>query len=227
MGAEADSFVARRLTGSYAVLLLGRDVIQPFWRIALKKFFVSMLLAVAFITTAAPASAQTVLRNFVFTLDFEGGSPIQGSIFDEMGVPVPQSGTLIVRGEADTEETTFNRYDVTVNGIPIDNNLSALIFRDDTITIRIREEDSSRVFGSFTFGLPDGLFLGYSDPNGAFNQRAILGLGTFQLAPNATFQVLPVPEPMTWMLLIFGFGAVGAAMRYRNRSSAAVRWSFN
>ena len=35
-----------------------------------------------------------------------------------------------------------------------------------------------------------------------------------------------VPEPATWALLIFGFGAIGAAMRYRRRSNLTVGYSF-
>lgn len=36
----------------------------------------------------------------------------------------------------------------------------------------------------------------------------------------------PVPEPMTWAMLIFGFAAVGFAMRRRNEASARVRYAF-
>ena len=49
--------------------------------------------------------------------------------------------------------------------------------------------------------------------------------------PATTFsyvvQIAAVPEPMTWALLILGFGAVGGAMRYRRRASINVRYSFN
>ena len=42
-----------------------------------------------------------------------------------------------------------------------------------------------------------------------------------------TVFVRAVPEPMTWMMLIFGFGGIGGAMRYRRRISTSVRYSFN
>ena len=42
-----------------------------------------------------------------------------------------------------------------------------------------------------------------------------------------TVQLAAVPEPLTWALLILGFGAVGGAMRYRRRVSTNVRYSFN
>ncbi len=34
-----------------------------------------------------------------------------------------------------------------------------------------------------------------------------------------------VPEPATWLMMIFGFGLVGGAMRYRQRQSAKISFS--
>ena len=168
------------------------------------------------IVTATPASAQSVLRNFVFTLDFTDRVPIQGTIFEEMGLPAPENGTLIVKGLADTTEPDFNRYDVTVNGIAIDNNLSRFAVGPESVFIRVREEDSSRVTARFTFDTPDGLFRGFTPSTvGDSYPQAILALGTYQLAPNATLMISAVPEPAMWAFMILGFGGTGLSMRRR------------
>lgn len=58
--------------------------------------------------------------------------------------------------------------------------------------------------------------------NGVLN---ILLTGTsWNSASNSTIEVSAVPEPGTWMLMIFGLGAVGFAMR--RRQTAAVRYQF-
>ena len=183
----------------------------------MRKLITYLLISLSFSTLAAPANAQTVLRNFVFTLNFEGGSPITGSIFDEMGLTAPENGTVVIRGSADTTEPTFNRYDVTVNGIAIDNNLSSFFVYPDHVSIFVGEEGGSdRVFGRFVFDTPEGLFLGFAHPSdGGFDPQAILALGTYNLAPNATLTIAPVPEPAIWMLFILAFGAIGAGLRQR------------
>ena len=38
---------------------------------------------------------------------------------------------------------------------------------------------------------------------------------------NLTFQLVPVPEPATWAMMILGFGAIGMAMRRRRRPALA------
>jgi hypothetical protein len=39
---------------------------------------------------------------------------------------------------------------------------------------------------------------------------------------NATLAVAAVPEPATWVMMLFGFGAVGASFRYRRRSTTVA-----
>ncbi|MXP44587.1 PEPxxWA-CTERM sorting domain-containing protein [Altererythrobacter sediminis] len=34
-----------------------------------------------------------------------------------------------------------------------------------------------------------------------------------------------VPEPMTWMLMLLGFGAMGAAMRKRSKQTSSVSYA--
>jgi hypothetical protein len=52
-------------------------------------------------------------------------------------------------------------------------------------------------------------FGGTAPPNGA----AVTG--------NLTFQIVAVPEPATWTMLVLGFGAVGFVMRRRRRPTMA------
>lgn len=63
----------------------------------------------------------------------------------------------------------------------------------------------------------EGTFSGAADNvNIAFGQTVY----------NTNFEVAaatsPVPEPATWSMMIIGFGAVGASMRYRRRTSAVA-----
>lgn len=44
-------------------------------------------------------------------------------------------------------------------------------------------------------------------------------LGTFQSREGYSFSITSaVPEPGTWVMMLFGIGAIGAAMRYRRRN---------
>ena len=60
--------------------------------------------------------------------------------------------------------------------------------------------DLSSQSSQLTFGVLDGI---YSDNGGAYQ------LSVWQLRPGAP----AVPEPATWLMMIVGFGAVGAAVR--------------
>ena len=60
------------------------------------------------------------------------------------------------------------------------------------------------------------------------NMRPVFSLGTFQLtsivsgSSTLTISAAAVPEPATWAMMLVGFGMLGAAMRYRRRSTAIV-----
>lgn len=80
--------------------------------------------------------------------------------------------------------------------------------------------------------LPDGTprYAGFAVP-GATGFTGPLGAGTYTLwlydgdeAANYSFKLVTaaVPEAATWMMMIAGFGAVGAAMRRRARSAAPL-----
>ncbi len=63
------------------------------------------------------------------------------------------------------------------------------------------------VFWAFDFGTQGAQFVSLSDTQG-FSNAVLFSTG-----------VPAVPEPSTWMMLLLGFGAVGAALR-RNRKTA-------
>ncbi len=65
------------------------------------------------------------------------------------------------------------------------------------------------------------LYESFSSFNGPF------GNGNALLAANASGKSLvgPVPEPASWAMMLIGFGAVGAGLRYRRRQRVSVNYA--
>lgn len=53
-----------------------------------------------------------------------------------------------------------------------------------------------------------------------------LARGNGSYGGNATFIPSAVPEPATWAMMLFGFGAVGFGMRRRKKDQVRVRFAF-
>jgi hypothetical protein len=92
--------------------------------------------------------------------------------------------------------------------------------------------------GPDVVGTPAGITFGGLQARSTFGPGALDGFSTltFKNAENITLgtnvyttgsvTVPVVPEPSTWAMMLFGFGAVGAAMRRRKGKAARVTYSF-
>ena len=100
------------------------------------------------------------------------------------------------------------------------DDLSTVIGGNDTSSLRAIAEFGPLSSAAFTFAIPaafsgfeDGLFTTtqFAVTGGAieFFSEGAVGYAITVTALNTT----AVPEPATWALLIFGFGAVGGALR--------------
>ena len=180
----------------------------------MKKFLLAAASCAA-LATAAPAAAATVLFNFV------GTDPADSFSFSIDDSPVPDA---TFPGSFE-----FDSFDITTS---TGDDIGTLVFFDllnggglDFLT---------GIGGGFSFGGPQ-LYTG-GEANPVFQPGTFIlssnGLGvgpggtpagTLTISSVATGAV---PEPGTWMLMILGFGAMGAAMR-RKTAPAKVAVSYS
>ena len=162
--------------------------------------------AIAAITTPLPASAAEVLfdyasadpaDSFSFTLD-SNPTPVSAGAagFSFLDVDVSfQSGTEALRVFFFTEATTSN--------LLIDrfNNPGITTFFDF---------DGPQLFSGTT-----------ADPTFLIGSFDLIDFNNNQAAGTLTISEVnaAVPEPGTWMLMILGFGAIGASLRSRKQNA--------
>ncbi|MEZ5736700.1 MAG: PEPxxWA-CTERM sorting domain-containing protein [Novosphingobium sp.] len=86
--------------------------------------------------------------------------------------------------------------------------------------------DSSDPSGSdfFSFGLLTGQQYTFSLSNSGFISGAS-GSGAGSAIANISWDISYVPEPVTWAMMLLGFGMIGGAMRSRNRKQLGVRFA--
>jgi hypothetical protein len=74
-------------------------------------------------------------------------------------------------------------------------------------------------YDAIGFGTDDGGTSYYYFANGSFQKSGkYFGVGIPEQSLTVTEIGSGVPEPTTWALFLFGFGLVGAALRYRRKS---------
>lgn len=102
----------------------------------------------------------------------------------------------------------------------LDNSIYAGMFsRDDLLPLQLREIVLHGMF------VPPGPGAGTpGEVDGTNGYLAVLPVASGQIRPAA--EVGAVPEPGTWAMMLFGFGAVGFGMRRRNKDKVRVRYSF-
>ncbi|MBN8846508.1 MULTISPECIES: FxDxF family PEP-CTERM protein [unclassified Sphingomonas] len=171
-----------------------------------KMAFVTAAAVAAFV--AAPASAVTTINlvPIAGTLSgvFGNLNP-HGSGTDLYQFTVPSNGDLFGTIGSVGLRLTLTNLDftkVTLNGVDFDI--------DSTGWVELRHISQSLLAGTQT------LSVSYKNAQ-AFSKYG----GTLTFFPSAG----GVPEPATWGLMILGFGAVGGAMRYRQRKAATVRFA--
>lgn len=170
-------------------------------------------LAVAAFGLSAAANAATVF-NFSFTAPWSaitGGSTATAS--GQLFANANSNGTYSVYGVAGTAKLTTTSTPVTLdtatayglNGTPTISLNSSGVYSVNAIEL---------AGGGTTFDLTRNLFntSTYTITSGL--RSASAGTFTLALATPAA-----VPEAATWMMMILGFGAVGAALRTGRRQS--------
>jgi hypothetical protein len=197
-----------------------------------------------------PDTGYTELANWTVlgsTVDIVGSSnpwgitvssPATGNVLDLDGSPGPAA--LVTKAVFN-----FNAGDVVTLSFDVGGAQRGSISDDFLAGLAFDESLASNIFGSGLTASPDtalggvtqGIFLTGVTP---FTSSSIgftaLGAGSLQVAfvtqssdnigpllDNVKLSIGPVPEPASWAMMLLGIGAVGAAMRRRQR--IAVRYA--
>ena len=146
----------------------------------------------------------------------------QVSIFSSAGAQL-LTGT-VASGTSDPLAAGF-RYTSSLTGVTSlaagDYVIGGLSTASDTIAFNV----TNAVFGSgitYTGNLTNGILGVFSFPN--ITQDG-LDVGVF--GPNFKYSVAvaAVPEPATWAMMLFGFAAIGFAVRHRRSVTAQVSYA--
>ena len=163
---------------------------------------------------AVPAQASHI---------FVSNVGIGGTALDSLTGPtnpvlnVTQGGSLAFTGDMRGDSDTLN---VVIGGIPgLSQNSFSVFFGggnasfSQAITFNTVGLFSGSVNYDFPVSFPD-----YIAPNGQLFRERTLNFSVNVLAGN-------VPEPATWLMLILGFGAVGAGMRRAKGVQTSVAYA--
>lgn len=165
-----------------------------------------VLLTVASIAAlsafAVPAQASHIIVSNVGI----GGSPLDST----NGPTNPVLNVIVGNSLAFTGDMQGNSeaLNISINGVP---GLSQSVFSvpfgggNASFSQAIAFNTVGSFNGLVTYDFPSS-FPDYLDPNGNYYSERTLGFTVNVLAGN-------VPEPATWLMLILGFGAIGAGMR--------------
>ncbi|MEO9468615.1 PEPxxWA-CTERM sorting domain-containing protein [Parasphingorhabdus sp.] len=164
--------------------------------------------------TAVPAQAATILggslgvdRTASFQFDYDG------------------TGNLSIQVDADL-----------TSGTPL-SDPQIYIFNDDYLTGTLFATDDDSGFGLNAFISQPGAAGTYvlQIGNFSFTEAEARANANNSGSEGDDFVVIfgdgidnigaPVPEPATWAFMIFGFGAVGSAMRRRNKANVKVSYA--
>jgi hypothetical protein len=165
-------------------------------------------------------------------------SPATGNVLDLDGTPGPAA--LVSNATFN-----FNAGDVVTLSFDVGGAQRGSISDDFLAGLAFDESLASNIFGTGLTASPDtalggvtqGLFLAGATP---FTTSSIgfkaLAAGSLQIAfvtqsqdnigpllDNVKLSITPIPEPASWAMMLFGIGAVGAAMRRRQK--VAVRYA--
>ncbi len=188
-----------------------------------------VLAALALGSAAAPTRAAIVTQTYEFrAVNFEGpANTVSGGTF---------SGTFTVT------------YDDAVDSrdLAVDSFSSNLTFGTPALLTYLAAEDrlilgANGVAAASSAGTDDFTLVLYADstglvpfPGGYLTPRALVGrlnVAGLAFSEDIVFgtpgslpplQANAVPEPSTWAMMLLGFGAIGAAMRRRQRELAAA-----
>jgi hypothetical protein len=178
----------------------------------LKRIIVSAALGVAALALAAPSYATVLVAgtgwqhdSIPAANDASTSSPLTFTVapgttdlFSLTDGFIPGDTYKIVIDNLITASSTFTTYTT-----PFNNNLGdAADFAADWLNNNFAHFQLSFKPGTYTLGIV-----------GDAAEGAPAGFGE-------RLDVAPIPEPATWLVMLAGFGGLGAAMRHRRRAQA-------
>ena len=202
-----------------------------------------VLASVGSFSSSTSVLSRTALQSF--TLDFAGssGDPVQdpGSVAGDFifiprgnnGIPNVESGGMFLVTNNNTEACNGTNY----AGCIIDPSFQPIMverfLRFDTLA-NLSSYVYSTSFENYgaIFNAQEGTYgqQGTTEQLLTALQNLPSAGQSYQLQPQIAFNANPwvatpngaVPEPGTWIMMIFGFGLIGSTMRRRNRPSLKV-----
>ena len=188
----------------------------------MKKLVVGLLGAVAALGAASSANAAVMIVNSGTTVDVTGPTTLDGGLNFSLGYSDSGSSSPFIETLPWTN-TLSGIYGITLS------TTAAVAGGANDVDITAAFLSGGSILGSL--GLtPDG---DNTDLNEDYSLNALLGSGTYTLTiqgtrgttgsfgGNVAFTAAAVPEPATWAMMLFGFGAVGFAMRRRRQPTLA------
>jgi hypothetical protein len=189
----------------------------------MKTMMKTLLVATALVGATSTAHAA-VANGVTGSLTFGGGStnyynPANGFVPAGYG---NTGGTTVAIGAG----TEFGFAD-SVNTDTADFTATSLLLKD---VVGGSANNWTQIFTASQAGFFNNIALGASNFSGLTylvtgNTLRVDWIGTESrgtYAANFSFGAAAVPEPATWAMMLVGFGMMGAAMRYRRRSTTTV-----
>ncbi|MEO9468872.1 PEPxxWA-CTERM sorting domain-containing protein [Parasphingorhabdus sp.] len=206
----------------------------------MKKFLLTAAAAIGTTTMAMPAQAVVI--------DFEGtgasccfgAAPLTdlysglGVTFDgvggDPGTILNQTGNFGVDARSGTDFLAYNDGVGTNDGRLIfssavsDFSIYAGGGRGDGVFSADFFDSANNLLGSQTVNVTLGNYglLSYAGPVSFVN---ISSDQAFWVLDDLSFNAAAVPEPATWAFMIFGFGAIGGAMRRQRKANVKVSYA--
>lgn len=96
----------------------------------------------------------------------------------------------------------------------------------NTITLGLNRDDVMNQTMVYSGGLFDNFEFAYTNALGnPFTGGGNANVGLIEVVNNFRLVAPGVPEPATWLLMILGFGAIGATMRAKKRQNVTVSYA--
>ena len=171
-------------------------------------------------TFTAPITGS--LTDFQFTLDTSSLQSVYGIVFDWDGT---RPGTELYRSAV--RSGAAGLFDFTPTGVELTKGKTYVAFIS---TYGLADNSGLATLGTC---LPFGGCASNSIPNlGTLVTGNVLGdgpvfnsLGYLDATFSATITAAAVPEPASWALMIVGMGAVGNALRRRQKNSGSISYA--
>lgn len=206
----------------------------------MKKISLALLATTAALALAAPASAAAI----IYTISGNGSGTLDGNSFTDADFTFTLSGNtddITDIGGAFTldplDSATFDIAGAGSGTFSIATRLGQNTGNNVIFFGRSAADGGSDLF-DFDIGFNQDLSVEFGPlPNvapvfalGQFNDIATSGgLLGFDAADNVQFSSMlvggAVPEPATWAFMIFGFGAIGGAMRRQRKANVKVSYA--